>query len=542
MKKALSLTLVLMMALSLFGGMAFATEEQIGKYDPPIELTVTNSVASGYKFREGEDLEHNVYTGLYRDEMGINLNFMWTLTSGDTDQKVNVTIASGDLPDLMRVNALQLKQLVDSGMVYDLTELYEQYASPATREVLISDGGDSMESAKFEGRLMALPNLGSNYDSASMIWVRQDWLEKLGLELPETMEDVMNVARAFAQKDPDGNGQNDTFGLSLQQNLFAGIHSIRGLMDGFHAYPNAWVEKDGQLAFGSVQPEVKEALLTLQEMFKEGLIDPEFGVKDEAKVNEDLIANKHGLLFGTHANCYWPLQGTRDLDENAQWRPIPIVSVDEEPAKPLTSLAASSYYVVAADCAHPEAVIRMFNYINELCYGENGDIAKYMVDKTTTPGVQYYIYQLSPIYTDNARKNVAYYRKTLKYLENGDTSDMNADELDVAKLTKEFIDTDGADAALWGNERWAGPEGAMGVIAHYMDNDLIMADQFIAARTPTMAEKYATLEKMQNEVFTKIIMNVGTGEDFDKFVEDWYALGGEQITQEVNDWYQTTKE
>lgn len=57
-----------------------------------------------------------------------------------------------------------------------------------------------------------------------------------------------------------------------------------------------------------------------------------------------------------------------------------------------------------------------------------------------------------------------------------------------------------------------------------------------------MAEKYATLEKMQNEVFTKIIMNVGTGEDFDKFVEDWYALGGEQITQEVNDWYQTTKE
>ncbi|NLV68577.1 MAG: hypothetical protein GXY14_12980, partial [Spirochaetes bacterium] len=61
-------------------------------------------------------------------------------------------------------------------------------------------------------------------------------------------------------------------------------------------------------------------------------------------------------------------------------------------------------------------------------------------------------------------------------------------------------------------------------------------DQFYGSLTPTMIEKKASLESMEDEVFAKIIM----GQDinsFDKFVEDWKSLGGNEITKEVNAWY-----
>ena len=121
MKKYLSILLIVLLMSTAVG--ASEAIDPFEKYDPPISLVVTNSVGAGYTFREGEDLENNVYVDMYRDDLGINLEFMWTMASNEVDQKVNVTITSGDIPDLMRVNALQLKQLVDSGMIADLTDL-----------------------------------------------------------------------------------------------------------------------------------------------------------------------------------------------------------------------------------------------------------------------------------------------------------------------------------------------------------------------------------------------------------------------------------
>ncbi|UUZ93536.1 hypothetical protein LJK87_01845 [Paenibacillus sp. P25] len=94
--------------------------------------------------------------------------------------------------------------------------------------------------------------------------------------------------------------------------------------------------------------------------------------------------------------------------------------------------------------------------------------------------------------------------------------------------------------ALWGWERIYGPEGSEGVVDQYDKNNQFLMDKFVGAPTPTMVERKSTLEKLQNETYTKIIMGA-SADEFDKFVQDWTKLGGEQITKEVNDWYASKK-
>ena len=69
----------------------------------------------------------------------------------------------------------------------------------------------------------------------------------------------------------------------------------------------------------------------------------------------------------------------------------------------------------------------------------------------------------------------------------------------------------------------------------------IMINQFVGAPTETMTEKLSTLETMRDEVYTKIIIGEAPVDDFDTFVEDFNKLGGEDITREANEWYQSVQ-
>src|SRR5690606_22878796 len=105
-------------------------------------------------------------------------------------QKMNVTLASGELPDFLSVNAVQLKQLAESELIEDMTELYEKYASPLTKDILSQEGTGPFDAATFDGKLMAIPQVEPSIERSMFAWIRTDWLSKVGLEPPKTMADV----------------------------------------------------------------------------------------------------------------------------------------------------------------------------------------------------------------------------------------------------------------------------------------------------------------------------------------------------------------
>lgn len=509
--------------------------DPFGKYEEPIMLTAVRYLQDGIEFAEGESIENNVWSREYLETLGIELSYDWVTTQSEYSQKLNVTAASDQLPDIMWVDAAQLKRMVEDDQIADLTEVYAAYAADYTDDVLHEDGGSAMESATIGGKLYGLPHIQSGYGSTEVLWVRADWLEALNREVPTTMEEVLELARAFATEDPDGNGVKDTYGLGINKGLIAENNLAFAVLDGFfnayHAYPTIWItDENGKLAYGGIQPEMKEALAELQALYSEGVIDPEFGVKDGVKLGEDVNSGKVGMFYGYFWNCAsgW-LQDGKVNDPSIDWIAVPIVSVDGEPAKAMAPFATTYYTVVNKDCEHPEAAIKMYNLVLEKMFGETAQPEIY---NSTADNIAAFNYAFS--YGEPPMKNLDAQQAVVAALESGDASALNAEQTNYYDGCKTYLDT--GDLTLWGNYMMYGPTGGLSVINEYVANGNVLTDNYYGAPTDGMAEKNATLQKLMLETFTKIITGNASIDEFDAFVENWNNLGGKQITDEVNEW------
>jgi len=508
--------------------------DPLGKYDPPIEITTVRIVDDTYKYTEGESIDKNVWTRSIQDKLGITIKNNWTVSGGQGEQKMNVSIASGDLPDLIPVNSRQLKQLVDADLLMDLTEVYEKYASPLIKDIMTQDGPNALASATFGGKLMAIPNTGSSMDNTMMLWVRSDWLKKLNLPEPKTMQDVFAISEAFTTQDPDGNGKPDTIGLTMNKDLYGGYAGFEGFANGFHAYPRQWIkDASGQLVFGSIQPEMKMTLAKLQEMYKKGEIDREFGVKDSGKAAEFAAAGRAGMHFGQMWNPLWPLIDNKKNDPNAEWQSYPLVSIDDKPAQSRVGLAVGNYYAVLKDAKNPEAMVKMVNLFAETFWGESAT-PEVFDEHFGSGGIEKHKY--APFQAWPARKNLEVHLNIVEALETGDKSKLNAEEQNNERQISDYLAGKPDSQLGWAYERVFGKEGAFKVVNKYVSDNSILPDEFFGAPTPSIVEKYSTLQKMELEVYTKIIMGDSI-DSFDKFVADWKKLGGDAMTAEVNEWY-----
>ena len=176
------------------------------------------------KLPNGDTAEDNGYSRHFFELSNIKIvnAFEADGASGAYDQKVKLVIASNDLPDFMIVHDYNVfKQMVDADQLEDLTTYYQDYASPLVKSLYDSGNDLSLQMSTFGGKLMALPDVAMDCNSEYEVWLRQDWLDKLGLQTPKTIDDIMNIAVAFATKDPDGNGQADTLGLTGHKNVSA---------------------------------------------------------------------------------------------------------------------------------------------------------------------------------------------------------------------------------------------------------------------------------------------------------------------------------
>ncbi|CAI6077279.1 extracellular solute-binding protein [Cohnella sp. JJ-181] len=527
------------------GASPAAAAGPLGMYDPPIEITtvrnlsdiVENNVLGVLK---DENFADNRWTRLYLDRLGIKIKYNWVVKGNDTSepyiQKVNVMLSSGDLPDIIPVNATQLKQLADSGQIEDMTDLYEKYASPDLKEILAEEGSGPFDSATFGGRLMAIPQTGSSIEQAQFVWIRTDWLDKLGLRPPTTTQDVLAISKAFAERDPDGNRKKDTYGLAVTKDLWGGSMGLEGFAAGYGAFPNIWLEDSaGKLAYGSVQPEMKKALLALQAMYKNGELDEEFGVKEGTKVSEVIASGKIGMEYGQQWNSIWPLQLNKNEEPNAQWRAFPIVSESGDPPKVPLKFSTTKFFAVRKGAPHPEAVIKLFNMHVEKNWGETQDSAYYYA-----PADAESVWQLSLVQPAPTKKNLELFRTLDEVRRTGDKPKLTGEAKAIQQKLDAYATGSKEGFALWGWERIYGPEGAEGVVDQYDKSHQFLFDKFEGAPTATMVERQTTLEKMQNEVFVRIILGAPI-QEFDKFVQDWNKLGGEQITKEVNDYYASVK-
>jgi len=527
------------------GGTTVAPPDPLGKY--PETVTVTEVMGfnppEDPRTPKGITPEQNAYLKDLKEMLNIEVKYKWTVPSSQFSQKFSLALASGDLPDILELDGKNFEKLKKQGMLADLTEAYRDYASPTLKKYMESDGGFAMKTYSQDGKQLGIPAFEDPFLSTQLLWIRKDWLDNLKLEPPKTMDELEMVAKAFVQQDPDQNGKNDTYGLVLQKNLFFWGFDARGFFNGFGAYPSmgdgqtAWIQDgSGKLIPGLIQPEVKTALGKLQSWYKEGILDKEFALKDENKAVEDITAGKVGISYGEWWYPNWPLNLNVDKDPNANWIAIQIPGLDGPGKSLVPKIRGDKVYAVNKKMKNPEAAIKMINF-----YIEMGN-KEYLNQNQAEKG---YVYNWFSPRIYNPAQIETIYTEVNKALEANQTEITLDDEnyknvADVFKATKDYLAGDTSNASKgvnWGQYfSRAAKDGGWGLTRQIKENQAFVNHEFYGLPTATQVEKGAQLDKLMQETFTKIIMGSSVDE-FDKFVASWKSLGGDEITQEVNDWY-----
>ncbi|MDQ8735640.1 extracellular solute-binding protein [Paenibacillus sp. LHD-38] len=505
----------------------------LSKYNPPIDVTfvreTSDSLDNLISQFPGQTLEDNSWSNLYEQVLGIKIKYDWIAKGDLYRQKLGVALASGNIPDVVRVNAQQLRLLSNAGLIQDLSKVYEKYASQLTKNILSQEGTGPFDTATIDGKLMGIPETNSSIEGAQFIWIRTDWLDQLGMKPPKTIGDVLVISKAFTEKDPDQNGSNDTLGLAVTKHLWDPVMGLSAFMAGYDAFPNIWIkDNSGKLVFGGIQPEVKTALKALQDMYRKGQIDSEFGLKDGVKVEKQVAAGKIGMLYGEQWGSFLA-QSSRADNPNSEWQAFPIVSVTGEAPKVPLRFSTSQYLAVRKGYSHPEAIVKLFNLHLEKNWGETAEYETYY----SSP---FPVWQLSPVTPYPARKNLEAFRQLEEARRTGDTSVLKDEARSIQKNIDNYLAGNVNKESGWGWERTYGPSGAFAILDQYEKNNQLLYENFVGAPTETMIEKQAILDNLQHETFVNIILGRPIDE-FDQFVEEWHKLGGEKMTTEVNQWF-----
>jgi putative aldouronate transport system substrate-binding protein len=494
--------------------------DPFGKIEPAVDVTSMMLEDNIRNVPEGMTMESNPWIDLFK-EYGMNVEYSISGSQDDLNTKLNLAITSGELPDIIQVNAEQFQELSEADYLTDLTDAYNKYASDGLKAMLNQDGGIMAKNGIVDGKLLGIVQPQGYQDFCGVVSIRTDWLKECGLEAPKTMDDLWNIAKTFKEKKMGG---TCTIGVGMTKNVMEALTPSIGLLNGYHAYSGIWLNENDSLVYSSIQPGMKNALGQLANYYKEGLIDPEFGSKDSAKLMEDALSGKSGIVVSHFCAPFDLLNGVKNGQE---WGYFNVPSADGEIVKAQASVGFSGALCYTGD--NPEVLIKMLNIFT-----------KYVAEDPVT-------------YNDNAVRNFAYPTLTAATSDNNKIHNEYVQFINTGvkpeKVTQGYDSTveaaekyrnnkDSEGYTMWGV---FGPEGTEAIVSYQIENNGYMLNAFTGAPTEAMKQYQSILKTSEEEMITYIILGSKPLDYFDEFVENWKANGGEAMTQEVNEWYQKNK-
>lgn len=232
-----------------------------------------------------------------QEQTGIEIQFIHPVT-GQASEQFNVMISSKDFPDIIdwqweKEYPGGMNKAVSDGVIIKLDN-YMQYA-PNYQKIL-EERQDIKNSVKTtDGAIITFNEIKDDLEINSYLGpgIRKDWLDKLGLEVPQTIDAWYTVLKAFQTMDPNGNGKADEIPLTAAQD-----ESLQYLSATWGALKGRFYEKDGRMVYGSIQPEYREFLQTMHDWYEEGLIDPEFASSSRTNIDAKILGDTAGAFVG----------------------------------------------------------------------------------------------------------------------------------------------------------------------------------------------------------------------------------------------------
>jgi putative aldouronate transport system substrate-binding protein len=428
-----------------------------------------------------------------------------------------VRLAAGEIPDVFQSMVGDYRKYVNDGLVAEIPWDTIRIHAPKLYAAYTAELGDrDLRRSEIDGKNYGLDVLDAETGGVRpLIVYRGDWIERVGAKVPETLTEFEDLMYKFTRNDPDGNGRNDTYGLSAS--MMDAVYGAYGYL------PNSWAEKNGQLVYGGIQPEMKDALTLLAKWYRDGALHPEW-------------------VTGEHTSGHWSISnqfvdgqiGVSSHGQYIHWKPRP--REGEREGGNITELRA----------ANPGAV-------EKLVYGR----------PPAGPGGKRGINLNSPLHTrfivfgaqlaDDPDKMI----RALRILDYA-----IADE-EGFMLTRFGVegthwqkDSDGIPLAIGDYSVWAqissvgggivftfgswlkpfmgriNTDFAWGQTLPGLTEDGIANALFLPP--PSSVEYNTELNKIREEAYTDIITGRQPLGYFDTFVSEWRRSGGDILTREAN--------
>jgi len=206
--------------------------------------------------------------------------------TGQGNEKLGVLIAGNQLPDIVWADTPIINKYGSQGIFIDYNDVLDSKMPNAKAE--LNDEMISKMSAS-DGKLYALCKIVEQ--GSGSLFVREDWMKKLGLSMPKTLDDYYNMIVAFRDRDPDGNGRNDTFGIAFNDgHLACGPFGL--------PLKDFVLQDDGTITYSAIHPNMKKAWEFAHKLYADGLMDPEYTTLTSSQVQEKLINQQYGMWYG----------------------------------------------------------------------------------------------------------------------------------------------------------------------------------------------------------------------------------------------------
>ncbi len=503
-----------------------------GRYPETVTYTLGKQVSASSGMKDGDSYEDNVYTR-YLQEL-LNVKTELVLKGDETNYSAleALAVSGGELPDVMMINDAELlATMVEYDMVEDLTPYYETCFSSKIREIYDSYGDDRFAAVTFDGKIYGIPETDI-YSSANFIWLRKDWMDQLGLEAPETLDDVGRIVRAFVEQDPGNNGAGQTVGILCDRQLMADTskcYNVVPLFAAFGAYPGVWLEKeDGTIAYGSVMPETKDALVKLREWYQNGILDREFLLRTTNNNAKLVSEGKCGSFFGWWWAPNNPLEECVRRDPEADWQPYLLANDEDGTVHTYLPYAADKFVVVRKGYEHPEIVMKIISALYDYARYEDSEavaIQNYFangIDPSATPLV------INCDYSDAIFRVTEQLQSVLA--KEKDASELNTLEKGYYNACKEYLDGERSST------NWAAYTSRITAVSLLMEHEIDYVNEgYTQGFKGIVSDEW---KEYENESMLKIIIGEYSSSAFDVMVEQWNAHGGKGAQQEAQKQYE----
>lgn len=329
-------------------------------------------VKLGWYMAGDDEPLYNRLKGILAIEEATGVDVIFECPPNNSEDAFKMMVASGQLPEvIMWERSAFIERMYQEGIIIDLTELIEKYA-PNLTKIYTERPELRRQVETSDGRLYYFPSINPmltveeiGRKSYAGLIIRDDWLDKLGLSTPSTIDEWYEVLSAFKTRDPNGNGFQDEI-------PFDGW-GLPYFLPAFGVLNTFCIKLDGTVAYGPMEPEYKAYLETMHKWYAEGLLGSNCLIHSDAWKTENIVNDLTGAFVGLdNAWRYYLPSLQENTSAAASLKAVPWLTAADgvryTPREDVASNMATIVTVITSACKDPVAAVQFIDYM----YSEEG--------------------------------------------------------------------------------------------------------------------------------------------------------------------------